>query len=662
MSNGDIPEQQAEGSGTTEAQAKKAISDDLKKTNVIYALLALIIVYAIVMVGFFQNPADGNRILMNAAFFTAIGAIIYMAFYLVFVSFRPMPDTEAIVNIFRVTYKVARIFSISTFALVNAWILFVSPFSFFGGSVYGGIMQGILILPLLFLLINFWVSGSIPGLVLIGVACCVLFPLSFMFPTMFTNFYAISTGSSAAAGGTLMSNFAVVDPMSYYRSSILKQGITEQVTGPTFEEITDDVVGVEVEVEGRMCDDSDIVATVRLDNEAKYKISNVYVQLSSIKDIYASFFTGGAVHFDICGIDFEPLIPGPNIYAEQWVSDLPKGAPATVIKTFQASLPPDVLQQYCGIRTDVVLSYHTTSVFPLTFIDSKSYFLEPVNIGNPGSISSFGKVRIDMDVGQQPVPVNDLTKINDTILLKVGWQPKDEALVSNPELYLFLPGDLGVCQDTTLNSYGVGNGLFQFSGSVIQDIYDKKSRFKFPDFECYNNLDIKEFCSNETFCTFTRESVKYGLCSTYPDLSDEDYDEALALFNSYRSNLCSDTKNAICNNLLPITSEISVNELRADPMKALTSFTNKSEVASGRSLRVPGAEGVCDELVNEMNYSICKARFNPTTNEVLFCTLSLKGIDVSEVDMNTYLVRADAVYDFHDVTITNFNIDNCDAI
>jgi hypothetical protein len=73
-------------------------------------------------------------------------------------------------------------------------------------------------------------------------------------------------------------------------------------------------------------------------------------------------------------------------------------------------------------------------------------------------------------------------------------------------------------------------------------------------------------------------------------------------------------------------------------------------------------EDVCEDMVYEYGYSLCRTRFRPDTEDVLYCQLDLSEVNVNEIDMNTYLVRADAIYEFHDVTTTTFTVDNCDAI
>lgn len=639
--------------------------------------VTVIILFAGSIIGFDSNSL--NIVLMDAAFFTVLGTIGFIVLGLIGTSFSPVYGGEnKDINISNkiLLYSVGKILALGTFIYVNLWILIVSPFSFFGGSVYGGFMQVIIAVPLVFLLLNFWANGSTPGLFMIAVACAALFPLSFTFPTLFTNLYVLTTGSSAAAGGAAMSNFAVVDPMSYYRSSILQAGTTEPVVGPTYEEVTDNVIGVEVEISGRMCDDSDLVATVSLDNEAKYKLSDVFVQLSAVRDVYANVF--GDL-FDICSIEFESNTGEFQRFYTEAIADIPKGAPATVSKTFTTHLPADVLTQFCNMRTDIVLSYHTTSVFPLTMVEYNSYLVNPVNIGNPTSTSSFGKVRVDMDVGQQPIPVDDnsfadcvsecesedlctqscagnefcismcessrdacVKSCKERVLLKVGWSKKGDGIVNNPEIYLFLPGDLGICEDYSLTNYGenIGGGLFQYSGSITQSIVKGESRFEYPDFCCFDydkyvngDYDNEYYQGSNVPCYYLLEKVEE---------EEKTVDNFCARFFS---------------------SSITPEGLNQDPNKATSGFNIDDILDIEKSLSVPGTSNVCQDLV-EKGYSVCRARFNPSTSDVLFCTLQLDPdkVDVTEVDMNTYLIRADAIYEFHDVTTTLFEVENCDAI
>jgi hypothetical protein len=84
------------------------------------------------------------------------------------------------------------------------------------------------------------------------------------------------------------------------------------------------------------------------------------------------------------------------------VKNLPKGVPKEVRTTFRTTLFADVMEQVCMIRSNILANYHTTSVFPISFIDYDTYILNPINIGNPVSTSSFGRVLLSMDVGQQP--------------------------------------------------------------------------------------------------------------------------------------------------------------------------------------------------------------------------------------------------------------------
>ncbi|PIX43659.1 hypothetical protein COZ55_01025 [archaeon CG_4_8_14_3_um_filter_38_5] len=608
----------------TENEQNKEEKNALKELRpviiLIVTLVAAILIVAIPT--FVQNNINlANSALMNSAFFTILGTIVYVIGSLIMFTVKPIQVNEkgevekektpegVDVGGNMLLYRVGRIVALGAFLLVNEWIFLVSPFSLVGGSWYGFFMQIMIVIPLFFLLVNFWVNGITAGLYGIAIVSVLMFPLSFMFPTLFSNFYALTTGASATTGGTLMANFAQINPMSYYKSSILSAGTTEPVVGPTYEEVTDDVVGVDVSVGGRMCDSNDLVATVSVDNEAKYKLSDVFVQVSAIRNVY-SFNIEDFDLFDVCRTDFDPDTDDRDLSSTQYIKDLPKGAPSTKTFTFQTELSPDILSQICSIRTDVVLAYHTTSVFPLTFMDYNAYQLSPANIGNPVSTSSFGKVRVDMDVGQQPVPYNEGN--GDTLLLKVGWEQKSAGIVNNPTIFLFLPGDLGSCEEDVdfRELYDVGAGLFSYSGSITD-----ASRFEEPDFECHvfdeSEETIEQFCEDNFVSTVEASGV---------------------------------TKDA-----LAAVSHFDVSALNMS-----------DEITS--SLNVPGIGSVCEDLVGNKGYTLCKTRLNPSTSEVLLCTLELTGIDVSEVDMNTYLIRADAVYDFHDVTTTTFTVENCDAI
>lgn len=596
---------------------------------IIYAIGIILInvIFLILLLTNVITQADVNVIIMDAVFFIIIlFIIIFLPLLIMRYTIRPEEvvkegegdEKEGVLQVKSskmVIYRIFKILAVAAFIFVNTWILYASPFSLFGGSLFGFFMQMIIMVPMMFLLVTFIVNGKSMGLFLMLVASVALFPLSFSFPTLFSNFYVLSTGTSAAAGGTLASNYNVINPMSYYKSSILQSGKTEPVIGPTYEEVTDEVVGVDVSISGRMCDSNDIVATVQLDNEAKYKLSDVFVQFSPIKEVYALELGGG---FDICSTDFTPSLPSRALYDTYHVQDLPKGAPATVTSTFQTTLPSDVLSQVCSLRTDVVLGYHTTTVFPISFVDYNSYLTNPVNIGKPQSTSSFGKVRVDMDVGQQPIPVGFNTETGavgeESVLLKVGWEKKGEGIVTNPKLFLFLPDDLGMCNpNINLNDYLGGSSGFFYTGS-IQD----SSRLTQQDFICYdyNDSNILNFNSVEDFCN------------------------------------------------LFFTSVIDVNEVNKDALAAISDFSaDEIRTAGYEGLNIPGVANVCEDLVNK-GYSLCVSRFNPSPSQVLLCELNLwnSQIDVSEVDMNTYLIRADAIYEFHDVTTTSFTVENCDAV
>ncbi len=102
---------------------------------------------------------------------------------------------------------------------------------------------------------------------------------------------------------------------------------------------------------------------------------------------------------------------------------------------------------------------------------------------------------------------------------------------------------------------------------------------------------------------------------------------------------------------------INSSVIQSDPLKAIS-----YDLPSGSSLSVPGTQSVCEELVDNKHYVLCKTNFLPSSSDVLFCMLDTESLPVHSIDMNTYLVRADAVYDFHDVTTTTFTVENCNAI
>lgn len=562
-------------------------TESLEKRNiqmVIFLVLVVAFIVVLLINTFWIKIFDTNRLLMNSAFFTLIFAIILITWQTLSTGFSKRPSA--------LLYIVSRYLAISAYLYIQMWILLVSPFSIFGGSLYGFFMQLIIAIPLGFILMNFWVNGNTNGMLILIAANILILPLSFSFPTLFSNFYAISTGTSAAAGGGAANTFAVIDPMSYYRSSVLHAGVTEVTIGPTYEEVTDDVIGVEVEIGGRMCDDTDIVATTRLDNEAKYMLSDVWVEFSPIRNVYSP-------NYDSCDIRFGDYGKFNKSYSEK-IDFIAKSAPSTVTTTFQTHLPADVISQICTMRTDVVLSYHSTSVFPLTFIDYDQYVLDPVNIGSPTSISSFGRIRIDMDVGEQPIPT---TSSSDTLLLKIGWEQKSSnGIVNNPTIYLFLPPDLGsegCMADFNYEESGYTEGSASFLGFNYTGSFENITTLESPDFEC--NLDCSEF-----------------------------------------------------------ETSVNMSELSADPLAAISSYN----IPTSNSLNVPGTDSVCEELVEDMGYNLCKTTFPPDQTDILLCMLDISDMEehTNEIDMTTYLIRADAVYEFHDVTTTSFTVENCDII
>ncbi|VVB75439.1 Uncharacterised protein [Candidatus Tiddalikarchaeum anstoanum] len=566
-----------------------------------------------------------NFVLMNAAFFTLIGCVIFAIGGFLLAGFKTaklegdatIPSGTQTVKIKTlgsglspqiIMYNLGRVLAIATFLLIQSWIFLVSPFSLMGGSLYGFFMQIIIMVPLFFIMLNFWTSGNTTGLFIIVAANILLLPLSFSFPTLFSNLYVLSTGTSAAAGGAAGASFAVINPMSYYRSAVLKAGQTEPVVGPTYEEISDDVIGVDVAVSGRLCDDSDIIVTARLDNQAKYALRDVFVKFSPILDVYT--------RRDFCSTHYRPNSTSQptDTYFSVKIDTIAKGAPASRQAGFRTHLPADVLSQICTMRTDIILNYHSTAVFPLTFVNYDYYQLSPENLGTPVSTSSFGKVRIDMGVGQQPVPVRN-DSVSNLLMLKIGWAPKTDALTSNPKLFLFLPKDLGFCVPANLVGLGLTNGSaaglgIPYYGTLVSN----RSRVNAENFKCYSN-------------------------SNPGDSGDP----------------CSIFK-----------SNTTLNAILQDPLMALSN----TSLPTSSSIGVPGTDLVCNELVKKLGYTVCESTFSPSPNDLLICMLDLNyrtdgttlGQKIADATTNTYLIRADAVYDFHAVTTTTYNIENCDAI
>ena len=195
------------------------------------------------------------------------------------------------------------------------------------------------------------------------------------------------------------------------------------------------------------------------------------------------------------------------------------------------------------IRSNILANYHTTSVFPMSFINYDTYLLNPTNIGNPVSTSSFGRVLLSMDVGQQPIVVNEERKDKEQVLLKLAWSPKGEGLVNEPKLILYLPGDLGKCEQMgSLYDEGHRGSLgFNYTGLYGYN-RDRTGLLSNVDFDCYKfdgETDISESKLNslnenlgnslqtfiENLDAFYEESKNWKLSEyqeKYPDGTQED--------------------------------------------------------------------------------------------------------------------------------------------
>lgn len=506
-------------------------------------------------------------------------------------------------------FKILRTIALTTLLATSLWVLISSPFSFFGGSLYGGIMQVIITVPLILILSNSWSSGNSLGVILIIAGSFAAYMLSFMFPTLFANLWIVSTTSSAGAGASTVSSFGSISPMSYYKSTyIVKTGQTEKRIGPTYELISDDVVTSTFSVQGRLCDESILVASVSFQNKAKFELQDLSLQMSALRSPYC--LGSESENCNICEVNFTLGDKG-STYTES-INSLPKGVPKTINIPFKTRLPADVMEQVCKIRSNILVHYHTTSVFPMSFIDYSAYLISPKNIGNPLSTSSFGKILLSMDVGQQPVVVNYETRDTDQVLLKLAWSQKGDGLVNTPKIVLYLPGDLGSCET-------VSNWESSYKGSMGTTYYgiygynqDKTNLFNNKDFECTNYLD--KFSEDNT-------------------LTVEDY----------------------CSNIF--SKNIS-NNFDSSNAESLLYFTPAYD-SSFKGM--PSFDDACIDLANR-GYSVCVTDKNINQNEILLCPLYLSGIDVSEVDLSTYLIRADALYSFNAIKEEQFMVSNCNAI
>ncbi|MDD4353002.1 MAG: hypothetical protein PHN56_00950 [Candidatus Nanoarchaeia archaeon] len=508
-------------------------------------------------------------------------------------------------------FQILRTIALAVFLMTFLWVLISSPFSFFGGSLYGGFMHLLICVPLMMLLSSFWNSGSNISIILIIAGSFATYMLSFMFPTLFANLWVLSTTSSASAGASTISSFNSISPMGYYKSTyIVKTGQTEKKLGPTYELISDDVLTSTFEVQGRLCDESILVASLTFQNKAKFELKDLSLQMSALRDPYCTLFNLGADvgNCNVCEVNFTLPKAKGSTYSVS-ITNLPKGVPRTVNVPFKTRLKADVMEQICKIRSNILVHYHTTSVFPLSFMDYDAYLISPKNIGNPLSTSSFGKVLISMDIGQQPVVVNDDTKINDQVLLKMAWSQKGDGLVNTPQLILYLPESLGKCQQiTNMESY-------QGSGGEYTGIYG------------YNeggllslNVDFK--------------------CTNYKN--DFGADSALSI-KSY------------CNNIF--SEDITIAESNASSPIYFTHFTPEYDSSFEG---MPSFNEACEDLASK-GYSVCVATDN-VQNDLLLCPLSLQNVDVSEVDLSTYLIRADALYSFNSIREEQFTVSNCNAI
>jgi hypothetical protein len=75
----------------------------------------------------------------------------------------------------------------------------------------------------------------------------------------------------------------------------------------------------------------------------------------------------------------------------------------------------------------------------------------------------------------------------------------------------------------------------------------------------------------------------------------------------------------------------------------------------------PSFNDSCLDLASK-NYTVCIAKREISSSEILLCNLKLEGIDVSEIDLTTYLIRADALYSFNAIKEESFTVENCNAI
>ncbi len=649
-------------------------------------------------------------------------------------------------------FSVVRTLALSTLLMTSLWVLVASPFSLFGGSSYGFFMQLIITVPLMLLLSSFWSSGNNWGLLMITGASFAAYMLSFMFPTLFANLWVLSTTSSASAGASAVSSFGEISPLSYYKSTyVVRTGQTEKRMGPTYELISDEVIGSTFRVEGRLCDESDIVAVLTMQNLAKFELKDLSVQFSALRNPYcARDEEGNSGYCNVCQLTFK-VGDKVSTYSEL-VSNLPKGVPREVRTTFRTTLFADVMEQACMIRSNILANYHTTSVFPMSFIDYDTYLLNPINIGNPVSTSSFGRVLLSMDVGQQPIVVNEERKDSDQILLKLAWSQKEEGLVNDPKLVLYLPEDLGQCEVISETSGYTGSLGVEYTGLYGYN-RDRTGLLSQTDFDCYRfngasrvmtdaelniiriNLGSSLQIFFENLDVFYEESkgwtlseyIGYYPSGTEADLSElkqtmsrinlkikehllinelttleewkdltarvilildslitntsiettadainiilDEFDSIKDLIPSEQNTLLSEYE--IINSLKDSSSSGGQISSINDFCETIFSGTSKAEAEqsaiyytpeySSSFSGMPSVYDACNDLVSR-GYTVCLANKPVGTIGFLTCAIDLKGLDVSNIDLSTYLVRADAIYSFNTIREETFTVTNCNAI
>jgi hypothetical protein len=76
---------------------------------------------------------------------------------------------------------------------------------------------------------------------------------------------------------------------------------------------------------------------------------------------------------------------------------------------------------------------------------------------------------------------------------------------------------------------------------------------------------------------------------------------------------------------------------------------------------MPSVYDACNDLVSR-GYTVCIANKPVGSLGFLTCAIDLKGLTVSDIDLSTYLVRADAIYSFNTIKEERFTVTNCNAI